>query len=192
MGGLLNAAPTIVRATLVGPGGDKLTGSCTFVPSAAFKAADGKMVLPATVEVPFQAGDLRIALQPTAGGTPSVTYRGTCNAPPQSVTGTDGKAHKSSGAWGPWVIQVPASNSPVPLDGLVPVPGGGVQVYALSFDADGNLIVPGNVLANGVQLGAGGSGCGIQGTATWAQLEAGTSSCGSITASNTWAQIEAQ
>lgn len=198
MGGLLvagaTAAPTIVRATLVGPGGDKLAGSCSFVLATAFKTADGKMVLPATVEIPFTAGELRVALQPTDASTPSgMTYRATCTAPPQSVTGIDGKAHRSSGTWGPWTIQVPASATPVPLDGLVPVPGS-AQVYAITVDGDGNLHVPGNVVANGVTLGAGGggSGCGLQGSATWAQLEAGTSSCGSITASSTWAQIEAQ
>lgn len=153
-GGLLaNAAPTVVKATLVGPGGDRLTGTCTFSPTAPFRTADGKMVLGA-VEVPFTAGALQVALQPTDTGTPSTTYRTTCTAPPQNITGADGKAHKSSASWGPWTITVPTSATPVPLDGLVPVPGGGAQVYAITVDSNGNLHVPGNVFANGQQLGS--------------------------------------
>src|SRR5262249_24087820 len=94
--------------TLGGPGGDKLNGNCTFVTTTSFTAADGITVAnDVPVSVPFTAGNLIVSLEPNDTAIPSGTsYQMNCVAPSQTITGADGKTHRSSGSWGPWTLVV--------------------------------------------------------------------------------------
>jgi hypothetical protein len=108
----IRAQPVVITGTLTGPGRDKLNGYCTYAATATFTASDGSQVATATTRVPFSAGALRVALEPTTTGFPSTSaYSMNCTADPQTVTGTDGKQHTSQGKWGPWTLVVEPTSS---------------------------------------------------------------------------------
>jgi hypothetical protein len=102
------AQPVLVIGQVAGSGGDKLTGSCVFAANATFVASDGVVVTPETATtVGFTAGTLRVSLEPTdTADPPGPSYVVVCDAPPQTVTGADGRPHTSRGHW-EWQFTVP-------------------------------------------------------------------------------------
>jgi hypothetical protein len=128
------AQPVIVQGPVAGPGSDPLAGTCVITPSVQFVAADGKLVA-GQLTVPFAAGVLRVALEPNdTASVLDTSYTADCTAPPQIVTGTDGKRHTSGGEWvfSLYVRTAPASAALA--DVLVPlVPTPNLQLTPPNF-----------------------------------------------------------
>jgi hypothetical protein len=188
-------ATTTVTATITAPTGDLVSGSCSIQAIGPFTSGAYRVV-GAPVVVKFTAGVFSAALTPTDSATPSGQYyKVTCSVPSQTVNG------RSVGpfSWGPKIWLVPTSATPLDI-GAVEVstaPAPSVNVLPTQLATGGTdlqALVKDGTSARGMKWAtiAVGTGGGISGTATWAQIEAGTAGAGTITGTMTWAQIEAQ
>jgi hypothetical protein len=175
------AQTTIVTQAVVGPDGQPTDGTAFIAISAACQSGTS-YVGNRTIVVRFKDGAFSVGLVPNDS---CITSGGsTSTSYTVSWTLTGGRQWVET-----WVV--PTSSTPVTVAsvktvGVVPVPPS--QIVVSQINAIGT--------STGLQICTNGTAAywgkcfGISATATWAQIEAGTAESGSITSTTTWAQIE--